>query len=253
MKRTFADKRYTGVLWSVLFNTIFLAFSLAGLQFLSGVPWFLYSGILRAVFGVMIIYAVNRIYGKSARETIHFQNWKSALTAGTGFIVYFVYFIALFLAGFKGIAGLSAGLFVSHILFQQITTGFYEELGYRLLILEGFFYQANKSTAVKLCYAAVSSVLFGAAHVVTGWSLSRFILTGIVGFAFAAVYLVSRNILIPMVLHFIYDVFANLAIYVEWNSSSVFNALNSKADIVLCVTLAISVIMLVKRESAADK
>lgn len=250
MKRAFTDKRYTGILWSVIFNAIFIALSLGGSRLFAGAAWFLYSSVLRIVFGIAVICAVNRIYGKPAREIIHLQSWKSALTAGAGFIVYFLYFIALFLSGFKRIAGLSAGLFVSQILLQQIATGFYEELGCRLLILEGFFYQANQSVILKLCYAAVSSVLFGAVHVITGWSFSRFVIAGIIGFTFAAVYLVSRNILIPMILHFAYDVFANLAVYVEWDHSSVFKALDSKSEIILCVMLVISIMMLVKQRAA---
>lgn len=252
MKKIFTDKRYAGILWSVLFNTLFVILSLIGLQFLDGVPWFLYSSVLRVIFGVIIIFAVSRIYGMSAREIIGFHNWKKALIAGTGFLVYFFYYIALFSIGTKNVVGLSAGLLISQVFFQQLATGFYEELSYRLLILEGFFYQTKGSALIKLSYAAVSFVLFGTLHVVTGWSLYRFVQTGIIGFAFAAIYLISHNILIPMFLHFAYDILANIAGYIEWNNSAAFNALNSVFEVMLGVMMIISIFLIIKMDSVEN-
>lgn len=253
MKKAFVDIKYTGILWSILFNAIFVILSLIGLQFLEGISWFLYSSILRIVFGVIILFAIKRIYGKSVKEIINLHNWKSALIAGIGFLIYFIYYIILFLTGIKNIVGLSIGLLISQVFLQQFATGFYEELSYRFLILEGFFYQTNKSVIVKLLYAAISFVLFGVVHVVTGWSLYTFIFTGIIGFAFATVYLISRNILIPMLLHFVYDVLANLSSYIEWNNSSVFNALNFIFEVMLGVMLIISFILLIKKDNVENK
>ena len=47
-----------------------------------------------------------------------------------------------------------------------------------------------------------------------------------------------------MILHFIYDVFANLTSYIEWNNSTLFVTMNSMFDIMLIIMFVISFIML---------
>lgn len=157
---------------------------------------------------------------------------KHALVAGSGFVVYFIYYLFVWCSGIKSIMGLTIGLFISRVILQQIATGFYEELNYRVLILEGYFYGAQ-NTKNKLMYGFVSFLLFGAVHVVNGWSTYSFLQTGIIGFAFAVMYLKSRNILLPMLLHFVYDIFAVMTDYIEWNNSTLFVNMNSIFEIVL--------------------
>lgn len=99
-------------------------------------------------------------------------------------------------------------------------------------------------------YGFISFFLFGAVHVVGGWSTYRFLQTGVIGFAFAVMYLKSRNIVLPMVLHFIFDVFANFADYIEWNNSILFANMNSIFDIMLTIMFVISFIMLLMKEKS---
>ena len=99
------------------------------------------------------------------------------------------------------------GTFLSRIILQQISTGFYEELNYRFLLLEGIKYSKN-NIGTKLLFVMISSVLFGLLHCLTGWNTYTFLQTGAIGFAFAVIFVKSGNILIPMILHFIYDVIA---------------------------------------------
>ena len=149
-------------------------------------------------------------------------------------------------SGIKSITGLTVGLFVSQIILQQITTGFYEELNYRFLILEGYFY-GTKTIKSKLMYSFISFVLFGAVHVVNGWDTYTFLRTGVIGHAFAVMYLNTRNILIPMVLHFLYDIAANLTYYMEWKDSTLHQNMNLLFDIMLFIMFTISLIMILKR------
>ena len=248
MKKIFLDKRYIGIFLALILGVLFVGISLIVLNYLSGTPWYLFSSILRLLFGAGILFIVNKVYGKTVKQVLGFHNNKVALVSGIGFIVYFLYYVFVFAAGYEAIVNLPIGILITKIILQQITTGFYEELNYRLLILEGYSY-GKRTIGRKIGYAFVSFVIFGLLHVVTGWDTYAFLQTGIIGFAFAVIYLNSGNIIIPMLLHFIYDIFANLAGgYIEWNNSSLFISVNSIFEIVLVVMFILSFALLFKKE-----
>ena len=69
-----------------------------------------------------------------------------------------------------------------------------------------------------------------------------------IGSAFAVIFVKSGNILIPMILHFLYDVIANMAWYVEWNHTPAFDNLYSIFTIMLGVMFIISIIILIVPE-----
>ena len=62
MKKIFCNKKYSGILWAIFTASVFVAISLWGLKVLSGTPWFLFSSILRFVFGVIILFIVKKLY-----------------------------------------------------------------------------------------------------------------------------------------------------------------------------------------------
>lgn len=238
-------KAWIGIVYAVAVAAVFTAISLLVMKWLSGTPWYLFSSLLRLSSGVLALMLMCKTYERRGTEILAPRQNKAALRAGAGFGIFFLYYLILYAVGFGRIAGLSFGIVVSRILLQQLTTGFYEEVVFRGLVLEGYFHQVRKTWQVRLLYAAVSFLLFGAIHVVTGWDLWRFLSTGMIGFAFAAIYLQSRNLILPMILHFVYDIFANLAGYVQWKDTALFMNLNGCFEIMQIVMLAVSIMMLV--------
>ena len=243
MKKILYNKKYSGILWAIVVASVFVTISLLERQFLSGTSWFVFSSILRFVFGFFNLFIITKLYDAPFKKVLSIKGSKKALIAGSGFLIFFLYYLIVWCSGIKSITGLTIGILISRVILQQIATGFYEELNYRFLILEGYFY-GTQNIKNKLMYSFISFLLFGAVHVVDGWSTYRFLQTGVIGFAFAVMYLKSRNIVLPMVLHLIYDVFANLTDYIEWNNSTLFVNMNSIFDIMLIIMFVISFIML---------
>ncbi len=247
MSSVLTNKKYSGYIWHFIFAVPFVGISLLFIEFTKGINWYLISTALRIVFGVAILFVSTKLFEKKTSEIVSFRNTKGALLAGTGFLVYFLYYIILVTSGFGRITGLTVGVFLSKILLQQISTGFYEELNYRFLLLEGMKYSKN-NTGIRIVLVLVSSILFGLLHCVTGWNTYTFLQTGAIGFAFAVIFVKSGNILIPMILHFIYDVFAKTAVYIEWNHTAVFDGLSSVFEIMLAVMFVLSCIILIVPE-----
>ena len=236
MKRLLWDKRFSGILWAVVLGAAFLMLSILIVNFVSGIPWYLLSSMLRAAFGVIILMLGTRLYGKTTREILSLHNSKIAILSGLGFLVFLLCYVA---AVYVGCRGISAGLFFARILLQQLTTALYEELNYRLLILEGYFH-GNKSVWSRLLYAFVSFLVLGAAHVVTGWSTSAFFLSGAIGFTF------------PMLLHFIYDIPTNMTSYLEWKDASLLASMNSVLENALAIMFLVSLVVLIIDKSTVE-
>lgn len=255
IKKLLGDKRLVGILLAIIFSAAFGAISLTVRNFLSGTLWYIFSSVLRILFGIAILIVIWKIYGRSPKELLAFSNTKPAIISGIGFLLYFAYYLIDYAVGFESVEGISLGILFSRVFLQQIATGFYEELNYRVLILEGYNY-GKRTVGRKIVYALISFILFGLIHVVTGWNTYRFLQTGTIGFALAVIYLNSGNIILPMILHFIYDIFANLTDYVKWSDSEIFNeifnGINSLFSVALLLMFIISFVLLFKRETKKE-
>ena len=79
MKRLLWDKRFSGILRAVVLGAAFLMLSMLIVNFVSGIPWYLLSSMLRAAFGVIILMLGTRLYGKTTREILSLHNSKIAM------------------------------------------------------------------------------------------------------------------------------------------------------------------------------
>ena len=86
-------------------------------------------------------------------------------------------------------------------IFVSLTAGITEEILYRGFLIHYFFsapFHAELAVAV-----IVSSVIFGAGHLYQG--VAGFISSAILGLLFSAIFLMTGNLLLPMVLHALID------------------------------------------------
>ena len=92
-EKILCNKKYAGILWAIVIASVFVGISLLVMQFISGTPWFIFSSILRFVFGFIILYTVKKMYGRPIKDVLSINGSKLALVAGSGFVVYFLYYL----------------------------------------------------------------------------------------------------------------------------------------------------------------
>lgn len=223
-----------GILLSILFYICFIAVARPLMPYLGGSNWYFFSSLQRIIFGLIELAIFVKIFHKGKwTNIINFTHFKDGLRAGSALILYTVLVVIVMTAGIGSLADTTFATLFSCLICQQAATGFWEELTFRLFLLEGYFNKEKKNRLCRLTYASISFIVFGLIHAVERNNLKDaidiFIVTGIFGFVYASIYLYSHNILVPMLLHFIYDIFANLQHFVEvWNEDSqLFNVLNN--------------------------
>ena len=240
----FTNKKYSGFIWHLLFAGVFIGLSLLFIEFTEGVTWYLISTVLRIIFGTAILIVSSKLFDRKISDILSFKNTKGALVAGAGILLFLVYYLITVVSGVGGITGFTASVFFAKVILQQASTGFYEEINYRFLMLEGLKHTRN-DVGMKILCVMISSVLFGLLHCVTGWDTYTFLRTGAVGFAFAVIFVKSGNIVVPMILHFLYDIISKMTDFIEWNQSIIFESANSIFKIMLVIMFIISFVILV--------
>lgn len=203
-----------------------LAFTFATLTLRApfrGVASLVVDGILRTAFGTVTLFLfVKRFQKGKWTNVIHFGNFKAGLSAAAGIVLLMLFLVLLIATGARSIE-IPAQIIFGEIFLQQITTGFFEEMLFRAYLMEGYYSglsAGERTWRQRLYYSTLSALIFGAVHISGG---SLFLVVFCMGFGFicASAYLYSHNILVCMLLHFVYDVFAHCPKYVaEWDETN---------------------------------
>ena len=247
-------KKDIGIIFCIVFSIIFIAVSNVLKPYFDGAYWYSVSSIQRMLFGIIELFVFVKLYKREKwTDVIHFKNFKYGLSASIGMFLFLPFeIITYYIIGAREWLNTTVPIVVSCLLFQQLATGFWEELTFRAFVCEGY-YQKNAVTAKnRLVYAFISFLLFGIVHTIDCGTLEvaiyRFISTGIWGFAFTSIYLYTHNILVAMFMHFFTDIFLNVPIFIaEWNDPIALTILDNYIQFVfLGIIFIVAVYFLLK-------
>ena len=242
--KIFWNRKYSGFIWHLLFTSVFIGLSLLVPHFMEGVSGDLKHSFLRLVFGIAILIAASKLYGRKPSDILSFKGSGRALVYGAGLTLFFLYVVIQVIAGVGVIVGLTTGIFISRVILQQVTTGFYEEINFRFLMLEGLKHTKN-NIWLRLAYIFATSVLFGLSHCIPSWDTYTFLRTSGMGIGFAVMFVLSDNIVIPMVIHLLYNLVFHISVFVDWNINPVYIFTGRAFEAALIIMVIISLVMLV--------
>ena len=252
-ERLLFNKKFSGILWTLFFEAVLVGVSLIMLQILRDTPpvlWYVFCIILRIVLGMGSLLVIKKVYGREVKEVLTLKNSKAASVAGIGFILYFAYWIFVMCLAGQSVHNLDAVTLIFGIVLGAFSTGFCEELIFRVLFLEGYFH-GERSLKSRLIYTFANFLIFGIPHLMNLAELRTFLHTGIIGFAFSVMYLKSRNILVPIMLHFVYDVAVNLTMFISSNGLPIIivGVVKSGLEVMYAVMFVLSFVILLKKEN----
>lgn len=108
------------------------------------------------------------------------------------------------------------GNFVSYLIFivvMWVVAAFGEEFFYRGYLMKRLAQMLGDTNKTWMLGALVSAICFGLAHMYQGWS--GVITTGMIGFIVGLIFIKERNLLIPILIHGIYDMIGITLIYLD--------------------------------------
>lgn len=244
-----------GIFLCIIFYICFFAVAVAAKPHLDGADWYLFSSFQRIVFGLAELAIFIKMFHKNKwTDVINTVHFKDGILAGSGLILYTIMVAVVLAVGIRSLIDTTFFILFSCLILQQAATGFWEELTFRALLLEGYAHRERKTWLCRLIYAGVSFFIFGFIHAIERDSfqdaIDIFFVTGILGFVHAAIYLYSHNILVPMLLHFLYDIPANFQQFAAaWNEESkLFYVLNNYVLIAIYILMfIISIVFVIKK------
>lgn len=253
--KALSGRKYSGIVICIAFAIMFiLADSIMGIYF-GGVIYHVIKSALMILFFVVELFVYLRFYGKeSAGEIIYTKDFLKGIKAGFAIFLYIPFVIVTyFVVGKPAFANTTIPIVLSYLVLEQLAASIFEEFSFRVFVCEGYFLEDDTTSVKRIEYALVSAVTFGLAHAATATTLNsaaiRFCMETVWGFAFAAVYLYSHNILAAMLLHFFTDVVINSTNLIkEWTPSDLMTILDNYGYfVVMGIILVMSVIVILRQ------
>lgn len=260
-------RRYIGIIYTILFLLAevliygiiekFVLDKLGITEEVNQLGYVLYECAHRALFGVLAVALVKRIYHRSVSEIFSFHNSKKALRTAAGQFFFWIGLIVVHGVGcdFKYFyaPNLTVPLLLLGIVLYALVVGFYEEILFRGLMLDGFFFCKNQGRINRLIYAVINAAFFGVIHFTDG-DVIHFLIAGVSGFVYATIYLKTRNLIIPMLLHAVYDMYTFYSVYLVYNWTPKKIEFNNTMHIVLpIVCFVVSLVILLWEEKKTKR
>jgi len=215
-----------GLLILGLFSTVMLPIQYAGLN-----SYWL-GTLIRIPFTIGVYFVYTKLFNRKFKDVFHFKHYRKALLASAPYLGLIIF--RLVQLCFYKISTENHFFDIVILIVFQLLIGVWEELEFRGLFLEGFIQKHYNSLSYRLLACLLSGLVFGAVHMIDATSIPsaiyRLIFTGIAGLAFASIYLYSKNLFIPMLLHGVYDVFTSVVRYLTpaltYQQIQIFNIIN---------------------------
>lgn len=171
--------------------------------------------IYRFLFSIPMLYCIKQLYGyKSYKEIFSWKGTRKGLLASQGIILMSLLFI---LPEFWGENFNKTFINTAFLMImQQIGTGLFEEGLFRGLLMGGMLQKWSHSIRGRLGMVLISGISFGLLHFMNFFSgsplhsvLANMLFASIFGIVFASSYLYSKNLLIAMIIHAVYDIISH--------------------------------------------
>lgn len=234
------DKRYVGILLSIvsvlvniILNEIFDPkrkgiFDSDGNKRL--VRYYIFKGIFNLIVSTIIVFSIKHFYGKSINEIFHIKNLTIGLISGIGILLSIIFYFIKLLSNLKE-SELTSGSYFG-LLVVSLTTGLFQGIVIVLLMVKGYFYLEidnltfkddfinNNSTIIfKYLYVTASALIYAILSAISNSELfvfkafySFFHYFALI-FALSTVYILSRNILIPIIMAAVYDCVTRISMF----------------------------------------
>lgn len=210
----------SGILLGLIFPCLLFFLLIPSRYFNTSSTQIAISALIKLSFGAAeLIFFIFLFDKKHIKNVINFNNSNKALIVSIPWLLPISYALLYIVFFCKGFSRLNFWLIMSIIL-QQLATGFWEELTFRGYFMQGFIDKYPYRLGYRILCCLLAGAVFGAGHTFECSSLHeaiyRFTTLSIMGISFASIFLYSKNLLFPMIIHAIYDLTASFIQYADY-------------------------------------
>lgn len=246
------NKKYAGLIWAMIIWCLYYGAVFVTTKLIEGTALYISYIIIKIILCSAAFFTVKKIYGRKVSDILSTGNSGKALFYGIGFLLFLIYYITIILSGFASFKNISAGPLVLSLI-SYAAAVIFEEILFRVLILEGYHSSEDQGWKTCLLFTAVNFIVYGAVHISGGNLLYSFIVNGTIGLSMSVIYIRTRNIIVPALLQFIYCILSVVQNICEWNGTDLLLRLLSVYYFFISVIGVLSVFMLLKDDPDIHK